>query len=306
MFRRSRFTGALLAPLLLAACGQEGGSFAEGVVFRDESVNVELLEPAVAASADAPPIQSAEPTPQAAPQIAYSYRYALEIPADRAPGLMNRHEQACVAAGTGVCQVIGARSDRQGRDALSARLEVRATPAYIARLRATLAEDVKGAGGRIASEATDSEDLTRSLSDTTARLNALTTLRDRLQQLLATRSGPLDQLLQVERELARVQGELDATRSALETMRTRVATSRLTIDYHAAGRLAPDSAFRPVTEALSGALGVFMTTLGALILIVAGLAPIALIAAPLVWLFLRRRRAKTAAGATPPMEPGGS
>lgn len=289
---------ALPLLFLIAACGPEGGHLAEEVTYQDESVQVELQEPAAAASAAAPP-QTVQP---GAAQIAYSYSYSLEVPAQAAPALMSRHEQACVAAGAAACQVIGSRSDRRGRDDQWARLEIRATPAYIARLRGSLAEDAKGAGGRVAGEATESEDLTRSLSDTTARLNALTTLRDRLQQLLATRSGPLDQLLQVERELARVQGELDATRSALETMRTRVATSRMTIDYRAAGQLAPDSAFRPVSEALSNALQVFMTTLGALILIIAGLAPLALIVAPLVWLGLRwrrRHRARRAEGDAP-------
>jgi hypothetical protein len=277
-----------------AGCGQPGAERS----YSADAVNVELIEPreaAADASAAAPAAASASPDaapPAAAVQaasIAYVYRYGLELPVDRAPELMSRHEQACVSAGPAVCQVIGSQSSRHGRDQVTARLEIRATPAFLTAFRARLAGDAETAGGRVAMAATDSEDLTRALVDTEARMRALSTLRDRLQQLLATRSGPLEQLLATERELARVQGELDAARSTLEVMRTRVATSRLIIDYHAAGQLAPDSAFRPVTDALDSALTVFMSVVAALILFLAGALPFLIVGVPLVWLLLRWR-----------------
>lgn len=287
-----------------AGCGQAD----QGVASGDEAVNMELASrseaPAAAdAAADAPVAApppaaagiastSAPPPPAAvqAASIAYVYRYGLELPVDRAPALMSRHEQVCVSAGPAVCQVIGSESNRYGRDQLTAQLEIRATPAFMTTFRARLAGDAENAGGRVAMAATDSEDLTRALVDTEARLRALTTLRDRLEQLLATRSGPLEQLLATERELARVQGELDASRSTLEVMRTRVATSRLIISYTAEGQLAPDSAFRPVTDALDNALTVFMSVVGALILFLAGALPLLIMLVPLAWLGLRWRR----------------
>ena len=281
-------------------------------VSADAAVSMEMMAPAapppaMAAVTDAagktasgPPAEVAVRAARIA-RIAYTYRYGLEVPADKGPVLMQRHEQACVSAGAAVCQVIGSESTRHGRDNLSARLEIRAIPAFLTPFRARLAGDATAAGGRVALAATDSEDLSRSLSDTEARMRALTTLRDRLQQLLATRNAPLEQLLQTERELARVQGELDATRSALELMRTRVATSTLTITYEAAGQLAPDSAFRPVTNALDNALTVFMQSLGALITLLAVVLPIALVAVPVIWVLLRRRRAANSRKAAEPV-----
>lgn len=290
----------LLLATTAAGCGQPAGEIANS----NDAVNLEIAAPAAdvaapppASAAPATPASAAAeqsttapaPAPQAA-RIAYVYRYGLELPVEKAPALMARHEQACTAAGPAVCQVIGSNSSRYGRDQLTAQLEIRATPAFIAAFRRRLAGDAEAAGGRIAQAATESEDLTRVMVDTEARLRALTTLRDRLQQLLATRSGPLEQLLATERELARVQGELDAARSSLEVMRTRVATSRLIIEYTAEGQLAPDSAFRPATEALDNALTVFMGMVGALILFFAGALPLVLVGAPLVWLVLRWRR----------------
>lgn len=271
-----------------------------GVANTNDAVDVQIVEPLRPESAPAstPPAAAmadpagAPPPPAAAlaPRIAYTYRYGLELPVQQVPTLAARHERSCTAAGPAVCQVVGSRSQRYGRDELTAQLEIRATPAFITAFRARLGGDAQRAGGRVAQAATESEDLTRALIDTEARLRALTTLRDRLQQLLATRTAPLEQLLATERELARVQGELDAHRSTLEVMRTRVATSRLTVEYSALGQLAPDSAFRPVSDALSNALTVFMAAVAALILFFAGALPFLIVGAPLVWLFLRRRR----------------
>jgi len=287
---RKVLIGAAAASALLAGC-QEGSR-----QYADESVDVAPMEAAppadTTATASTPSASSAAPV--VAPSIAYAYQFGLELPADAVPTVMARHERACSAAGASACQVIGSNSSRVGRDAVEARLEMRATPAYVARFRAALDGEAKGAGGRVARQAVESEDLTRQLIDTEARMRAMETLRDRLQQLLATRSGPLEQLLQVERELARVQGELEATRSALAVMRTRVQTSRLDVTYSAAGQLAPDSALRPVTDALGQAAYLFMSTLGALITLLAGALPLLLVIAPLAWLGWRWRQKRIA------------
>ena len=280
---RKELIWAAAASALLAGCQDAPRQHLE------ESVDMALMEPAPPASAAASAPSSAA-APIVAPSIAYAYRFGLELPADAVPTVMGRHEQACIAAGPAACQVIGSNSSRVGRDSVQASLEMRATPAYVARFRAALDGEAKGAGGRVAQQAVESEDLTRQLVDTEARMRAMETLRDRLQQLLATRSGTLEQLLQVERELARVQGELDATRSALAVMRTRVQTSRLDVTYSAAGQLAPDSAARPVVDALNSASYAFMTSLGMLILFIASVLPVLLVGAPLIWLLWRWRR----------------
>ena len=287
---RKKLIWAAAASALLAGCQDASRPYA------DESVDMALMEPAppADAAASAPTATTSAAVSVVAPSIAYAYRFGLELPAEAATTLMAKHEQACIAAGPSVCQVIGSNSSRVGRDSIEASLEMRATPAYVARFRAALDGEAKGAGGRVAQQAVESEDLTRQLVDTEARMRAMETLRDRLQQLLATRSGPLEQLLQVERELARVQGELDATRSALTIMRTRVQTSRLDVTYRAAGQLAPDSALRPVTDALGQAAYLFMSTLGALIMLLAGALPLLLVIAPLAWLGWRWRQKRGA------------
>lgn len=291
--------------VLLTGC-QDGGGYVDEAV--DTDVAMEIAPPGPADAPQSVMITPAStPAPVGVPRVAYVYLYGLEVPVDRAVDLMGRHEAACVAAGAATCQVIGAETQRYGRDEVTSRLTLRATPTWIARFRSSLEGEAEAAGGRIASSATQSEDLTRSLIDSEARLRAQTTLRDRLQGLLATRSGSLEELLKVESELARVQGEIDSVQSNLAEMRTRVATSRLEISYSAAGQLAPDSAFRPAQDAVDGALHAFMMSVGALIWTAALLAPIALIVVPLAWWWVKRRKKKAGRRApSPPAGEGGS
>ncbi len=287
---------AVAALVMLAGCGQDSG-YTDATVDTDAA----MMEIAPSRTADAPQnVTVVQPADAAAPRIAYVYRYGLELPADRAAGLMGRHEAACVAAEAATCQVIGSETTRYGRDEVSSQLTLRATPAWVAGFRGRLAGEAEAAGGRVASSATESEDLTRAIVDTEARLRAQTTLRDRLLSLLASRSGSLEELLKLESELARVQGEIDAVQSNLIVMRTRVATSRLEISYAAAGLLAPDSAFRPVKDAVDGATGAFMVSVAALIWVTAILLPILLIVVPLAWWGLKRRKRKAAKPKAPP------
>lgn len=235
--------------------------------------------------------QTAPSVPDAqVPRLAYSYRYTLEAPNRAVPSLAANHERACAQAGPAVCQIIGSSVQRTGDDQQVATLDIRATPQWLAAFRGGLESEVEAADGRIADQATESEDLTRALIDTEAHLNAKRALRDRLQTMLTTRTGDLQSALEVERELARVQGEIDAAQSQLAVMRARVDMSRLTLTYQSAGVLAPDSALTPLSDAVEGALGVIMIGFAAMIWTAAFVLPFALVIGPIVWFWLRRRR----------------
>lgn len=283
------------AVFLLAACQGEHAAGDAAV-----ELNLEADAPAAAgeaASRAAPAPQATEGAEAAEPEattplLAYAYAYTLELPAAQVSPVMAAHQRACVEAGPAVCQVVGASVSRPSEDRVFARLQLRARPDWLDRFRQGLEGDAEAAGGDISDSRIETEDLSRAIIDTEAHLSAKTTLRDRLQAILASRPGDLQQVLEVERELARVQGEIDAARSNLEAMRTRVRTSRLTLDYRSQGVLAPDDAVWPLKSALENALSVFFGAVGALVLFVAGALPFVLVIAPLVWWWLRRRRAE--------------
>lgn len=300
-----RFAAGLILAGLLAACGQadlasqapteeSGGGYA---VQRAEGQAAPTPPAAAPDDAEQAPAQTpatAQPGQPAGPSpilyLAYSYGIGLEIPSQRLSAVMDRHVQACQSAGPRLCQLIG--SNRQGdpESYLQGYVSLRAEPAWLRTFMAGLENEADAAGGRIVSQTVQSEDLTRQIVDTEARMRALTALRDRLQELLRSRPGRLSDLLEVERELARVQGEIDATQSNLAVMRTRVAMSELTLNYQSAPRPVGSDTFEPLRHAFANFLGIVVAGFAAIVTIIAGLIPVLVVAIPLIWLALRWRR----------------
>jgi len=222
--------------------------------------------------------------------LAYSYAMGLEVPSDRLAGVMDRHIEACQTAGPRLCQLVGSTRSGDPESYMNGSVYLRGEPAWLNTFMAGINAEAEQAGGRVVSRSVGSEDLTRQIVDTEARQRALTSLRDRLQALLRDRPGRLADLLEVERELARVQGELDAITSSLAVMRTRVSMSDLNISYQSEPRSVGSDTFRPLRDAFAGFLGIVVGGFAAIITIIAGLIPIAIVVVPLAWLILRWRR----------------
>ncbi|MFZ2030651.1 MAG: DUF4349 domain-containing protein, partial [Vitreimonas sp.] len=203
--------------------------------------------------------------------LAYSYQMGLEIPSARLASVMDAHVRACQTAGPRLCQLVGANRSGDPDSAMNGTLNVRGEPNWLRTFMGGVSAQVNAAGGRVLSQATSTEDLTRSIVDTQAHLRAQTALRDRLQQLLQSRPGRLSDLLEVERELARVQGEIDSTQSNLAVMRARVDMSELTITYQSAPRSVGSDTFEPLRQAFANFLGIVAGGFAAIIVLIAGL-----------------------------------
>jgi hypothetical protein len=309
-----RFVAGLALASLLAACGQadmtadapmeeSAGGYAQRVQGGEAAPPPPPPPPTSAPAptdardadvAQQPSTQPGQPSQPAGPSpvlyLAYTYGVGLEIPSQRLSSVMDRHVQACQTAGPRLCQLIGSNRTGDPESYMQGYVSFRGEPTWLRTFMSGLEAQADEAGGRIMSQTVNSEDLTRQIVDTEARMRALTSLRDRLQELLRSRPGRLADLLEVERELARVQGELDATQSNLAVMRTRVAMSELTLNYQSAPRSVGSDTFEPLRNALAGFLGIIVAGFAAIITIIAGLIPVAVVVVPLVWLALRWRK----------------
>jgi hypothetical protein len=224
--------------------------------------------------------------------LAYSYQVGLELPAARVNAVMESHVQACQSAGPRLCQLVGSNVSGDPESYISGYVSIRGEPAWLRAFMNGLEAQADQAGGRLKSRTVQSEDLTRQIVDTEARLRAQTALRDRLQDLLRSRPGRLADLLEVERELARVQGEIDAVQSALAVMRTRVSMSELNLSYESRPQPVGSDTFEPLRDAFANFLGIVVGGFAAIIVIIAGLIPFAVVIVPIVWLLLRWRKAR--------------
>ena len=86
--------------------------------------------------------------------------------------------------------------------------------------------------GKVEFVSKTAEDVGEEFVDITARVTNARHLEDRLVDLLARRTGKLEEVLAVERELARVREEIERYEGRLRFLKTRVATSTLSITVH--------------------------------------------------------------------------
>jgi hypothetical protein len=84
--------------------------------------------------------------------------------------------------------------------------------------------------GDVRGESTSGQDITDEYVDVAARLASARTLEKRLLELASARQGTIDQVLAVERELARVRGEIEGYEGHIRQWDDRVALATLAVE----------------------------------------------------------------------------
>jgi hypothetical protein len=152
--------------------------------------------------------------------------------------------------------------------------------------------------GTVESVNTTAQDVGEEYVDLEARVANAKRLEERLITLLATRTGKLEDVLSVERELARVREETERHEGRLRFLRTRVATSTLVVTVHEPVPLvASNPGEHIIADAFVQAWRSFMRTIAALIASLGVVIPLGVLVAGGVmgWRRLRRRAATTPA-----------
>ncbi|HZZ90856.1 MAG TPA: DUF4349 domain-containing protein [Caulobacteraceae bacterium] len=254
---------------------------------------------ATTSDASEPDRLAASPTPSPpAPMLAMAYHLGLAVPSDQVRPLMESHQEACERAGTDQCQVLAASADAQRGDHATASLTLRATPAWMRVFRSRAEADAKDLGGRIEMASTEGDDLGVQITDNSAAQQARAAEQARLAELMQRRTRNLDDTLQVEQEITRVQGEMNQVSSELAAMKNRIAMETVTIGYESTAMASAQGDAAPLAQAAHGFLGNVYAVLAALVTIASFALPFALIGAPLVW-WAKRRKPQAAAPVRP-------
>ena len=311
---------------LIAGCGREAGDryananapapppqamLAEAMPMAKaaSSVGRAPAQDAVRGGSDVAPSEpgGGQPVVADSRQIAYTYTRTLRAPTTRMQDLLNAHKAACDAAGPAKCYVSNSSISGLGTDSTSGTLELHATPDWIKPFLDGLPESLKPFEASVDASNTASEDLTVQIVDTSARLNSSKMLRERLNALLKDRPGKLSDLLDIERELARVQGEIDSTESVIAALKARVGMSTLTISYEPKTSAVSESVWRPLSNAFRGFLPNIVGSLAGLVEFVSAaliwIAILGLVGWFLFRWFRRTGRAKLASRSDPPSGP---
>ncbi len=229
--------------------------------------------------------------------LAYRYGYGLVMPSASVKSTSDKHMQVCREAGPSKCQITGSSANSYSDEDNRATLSMRVEPAWLDTFMTGLKQDVEEVDGKIQSADTTVEDLTRALLDTDARLTAKRKLRTRLEKLLETRNAKLPDLLALEREMARVQGEIESATANLKALRARVSMSVVTITYTSERSAVSRSAVSPIGSALKGFVRTVAEGIGGVITVIAVLLPwLIFLIIPgffaLRWFWRRPRKAK--------------
>jgi hypothetical protein len=115
--------------------------------------------------------------------------------------------------------------------------------------------------GEISSETTNAADITDQYIDVSARLASAKVLEKRLLELAADRNGKVESVLAVERELARVRGEIESHEGHIRQWNDQIAMSTITLGL---STKAPEIAAAPSRGLGDRISGAFSSSIGAL------------------------------------------
>lgn len=269
---------ALALPLLLCACSQ-----------KVETAGAAPSSAVMAGSGTGARAGSSH-DPAAPRYIATSHKLLFEAPeAD-----LHKHFEAIQAACLKLaCIILNANQNQsRGRQQADATLTARLPPQAFDGFLTTLQEH-----GKLLRHARESEDLSAEVVDVEARIANLTALRARILDLMAKRTGNMEELLKAEEQLAQTQTELDSIAGKRKALAGRTDMTRVELSLVAESLHAEESWAAPVAQAGKESGHVLMASLGTLITVTVALLPWLLVLIPLfLWLrkLYRARKARRA------------
>ncbi len=294
------------AALALAACSENSSESAEAITTMDvaEEASADMAAPppppapqseAGEAMADggAETASALPEIPAAAPKIAYVYSYGFRVARDEIAPLQERHADMCIKLGPLTCQIRSLQQNGAEDDYGYGELQLSVAADKAREFGRELVAATEKAGGDQVSSTIEGEDLSKQIVDTEARLRSREVLRDRLMEVLRTRKGSVQELVEAERGVAQVNEEIDQARSWLQEMRGRVAYSRITVTYQSEGA-GPGGFFEPIRKAIGSIGPVAGNVIGGLILLLTIFLPCGLVGFGLWMLFKRLQRREDA------------
>ncbi len=246
-----------------AVAGRNAGQFSGGVAARvTDAVSPESRPPA------ADPLQNVNAGPVAPTMVIRTGEAFIEVEKVDAASLKIRQLAAQVGGYITNSSISG------GRDQIrQATFELKIpSPKY------DQAADLLSTIGKVETLTSTAQDVGEEFVDVTARVTNSRRLEERLISLLANRTGKLDEVLRVERELARVREEIERYEGRLRYLSARVALSTLTITVHEPAPILGNSpGENPIAAALRRAWKNFITLIAGSIAALGVVVPLALL-----------------------------
>ena len=254
--------------LSLNACSEQ-----ESAVSVDEMA----AQDSVSAPSQADPASDAsiatEAIPVSLPQLAYEYDFLFALPGEDLRKLQRQHASLCEQQGPASCQIAGMSTQGETGDEMTGELQLLVATQHARAFGALLEDEAESVGAEQRTANIATEEVSKQLVDTEARLASRIELRDRLREVLRTRRGTVQELIEAERGVAAVNEEIDQARAWLAETQGRVAMSRMTVHYESAAPVGRD-VLGPVKAAMGSVGSIVGWVMAAMIIAGAVLVPV--------------------------------
>jgi len=185
----------------------------------------------------------------------------VEVPAGKLEDLWQAQLTACQPP---ACEVVSASVNNR-EHATTATLSLRIVPARAEGLASALEQ-----AGHVIRHEMRQTDRTNEVVDYQARLANQKALRDRLRAMAAGRINKVSDLLDVERELARVQGEIDSLEGQIRATLAVTEKVGFEIRFLTPASISHPGTWSPVREAWNRAGEIFAGSVAVMLYVVAG------------------------------------
>ena len=270
--RKALFLLAPVSLLALAACSDASDRAAGGAPFAESGETGATAADAAAEAVDEPAahgdlaaLSDRPDIPVTLPKVAYAYDLGFRLAGKDIVPLQQEHADMCEALGPYNCQIVNLSSSGEVGEDIRGELQLAVAADKARGFAKVLSGSAREAGAESFRANIQGEELSKTIVDTEARLRSRIALRDRLLDVLKTRRGKVEELVEAERSVAAVNEEIDAAQSWLAEQRGRVAFSRMTIAYETAS---PGGSFLAPINSVVGSLGSIFGVLIAMLILV--------------------------------------
>lgn len=261
-----RKTLGLVGLVLLAACSKADQN---GSARQEADTSASSAAPGVA--------------PTAAPGVAFNYKYAFRLPAERIAAVQEEHAQACEKLGVAHCRITGMNFRRGSDEDVQAELDFKLDPVLARAFGKQGIDAVTHADGLLAEAEISGEDAGGAIAAANRDAAQQGEELKRIEAQLARPNLPAAERVQFQTQAQQAREALRASEAVKTEKEASLATTPMTFSYQA-GDMAPGLR-RSLSEGLGNVAGALEWMLLALIT----LAPWALLAL-LAWGLFRRFR----------------
>jgi hypothetical protein len=258
--RAGKLISLLVCLLLLGGCGKKSESPA-----MDAASSQMRVAPAVYSEQSETPLASNERA-DIKRYIAMRHHIVVESSSADLEANFNRVTEQCLKL---KCQIMTAEINRDLQYGMpNAHLSMRLPPKAFEQFFAGLTKTTQ-----VVQHRRESEDKTNQVIDADAHIKNLTELRNRMRALLASHPANIKDLIEIERQLADTQAQLDAMMGTRKLLALETEMIEMDIAFQSQSKVTESGFFAPIFEAWHNAGHLLMNSFAGLISFVALMIP---------------------------------